>query len=145
MIKEFILTESELTILFDYLDSKNYQQHIFLLQGDLASGKTTFVKNYIAHKNAYQEVTSPTFSLMHHYNGFYHYDIYHHGLQKALELGLLENLEQDGIHFIEWGDEKLENILKNSGYNYSIIKILKDNNKRIYRIIDGQTSRPKSQ
>ncbi|MCE3040179.1 tRNA (adenosine(37)-N6)-threonylcarbamoyltransferase complex ATPase subunit type 1 TsaE [Helicobacter anatolicus] len=138
MTKEFLLAYEELHPLLEYIDliiNKNH--HIFLLEGDLASGKTSLIQKYISSKIPSCIVTSPTFSLVHEYNGYFHYDLYHHGLQKALELGLLDYLQNQGVHFIEWGDEKLANILKNSRYNYHIVKISKHANKRIYRIIDG--------
>lgn len=135
---EKILEEKELFELFAILDSLIQQNIcIFLLQGDLASGKTTLVKNYIASKNPNLKATSPTFSLMQQYEHFYHYDLYHHSLQNFIHLGFLESLQNEGVHFIEWGEEDLANILKNSGYNYSIISITKENSKRKYRITNG--------
>ena len=32
-----------------------------------------------------------------------------------------EEFEKDGIHFVEWGNKDLENLLHNYGYNYIII------------------------
>ncbi|CBG40317.1 tRNA (adenosine(37)-N6)-threonylcarbamoyltransferase complex ATPase subunit type 1 TsaE [Helicobacter mustelae] len=138
MTREFTLKEEELEPLFAHLDSL-FAQHcsIFLLCGNLASGKTTLVQRYIKHINPSIHATSPTFSLMQEYDNFYHYDLYHHGLAKALELGLLENLEKEGVHFVEWGDEKLEGILKNSGYNYCKISIEKLQDKRNYKVVYG--------
>lgn len=46
--------------LIELLKNENY---IVILRGDLASGKTTLVKNYLKALNLDDLVTSPTFSL----------------------------------------------------------------------------------
>ncbi|RUM66655.1 MAG: tRNA (adenosine(37)-N6)-threonylcarbamoyltransferase complex ATPase subunit type 1 TsaE [Sulfurospirillum sp.] len=107
---------------------------VVLLKGDLASGKTTLVKAFAKFMNIDEEVSSPTFSIMQQYaDKIYHYDIYNEGVQKFIESGLIENLESSGYHFIEWADEKLEEILKDFGFNYITIEILPINEAREYR------------
>ena len=62
------------------------------------------------------EVTSPTFSVMQSYGDkIYHYDIYQNGLDAILQNGLFENLLEEGLHLVEWGDERLEKALANLG------------------------------
>ena len=108
---------------------------IILLKGDLASGKTTLVKAFVKLLGIPQEATSPTFSIMNIYDDkVYHYDIYNEGTAKFLESGLLENLEKEGYHFIEWADEKLEEILKAYGFDYITVEIIPEGAKRRYRI-----------
>ncbi|MEA2111899.1 MAG: tRNA (adenosine(37)-N6)-threonylcarbamoyltransferase complex ATPase subunit type 1 TsaE [Campylobacterota bacterium] len=109
-----------------------------ILQGDLAAGKTTFVQKFAEHFGLKDIVTSPTFSIQQSYdNKIFHYDIYNKGLDNFLALGLLEELERDGYHFVEWGDERLYNILKSAHMDVIILKIEKENSKRKYRIIDA--------
>lgn len=130
------LQEKDLRTLFPILDDYIHQGiKIILLQGDLASGKTTLVQKYIAYKNPNFQATSPTFNFMQQYGNFYHYDLYHHSLENFIYFGFLEYLDNDGIHFIEWGEGDLATILKNSGYNYLTLKIIKETTHRIYRII----------
>jgi len=108
---------------------------VVLLRGDLASGKTTLVKNYVQSLGLCDEVTSPTFSLQSVYGeNIYHYDIYNKTLQEFISLGLLEEFEKSGIHFVEWGDEKLENILKEYGFEVLIVAIEKKDESREYHI-----------
>jgi len=108
---------------------------IVLLQGDLASGKTTFVQNFVASLNIKEAVTSPTFSIQSVYgNHIYHYDIYNKTLNEFISLGLLEEFEKKGIHFVEWGDDKLKNILLEYGFNVITIKIEKKEESREYKI-----------
>lgn len=115
---------------------------IILLRGDLASGKTTFVSHLAKKIGTQDHITSPTFSLQNIYSSphrkLFHYDLYRKNLEECLEIGLLEMLEEEGWHFIEWGDEKLETLLRQSGFAVVIITINKNNqthdNNRIYRI-----------
>ncbi len=109
---------------------------IVLLRGDLASGKTTLVKEYVSYLGLSEEVTSPTFSLQSIYSDkVFHYDVYNKSIDEFLALGLLEEFEKNGIHFVEWGDEKLENLLKKLGFEVMIIKIKQLDNKREYECI----------
>jgi len=56
--------------------------NLFLLRGDLGAGKTTLVKGIAAafEAAAEEDVTSPTFTLVHEYRGrsanLYHIDLY---------------------------------------------------------------------
>jgi len=86
---------------------------VVILQGDLASGKTTLTQAAARFLDIDEPVTSPTFSLQQCYgDDLFHYDIYNHGIEHFLALGLLEELEKPGYHFIEWGDETLIELLK---------------------------------
>lgn len=108
---------------------------IVLLKGDLASGKTTLVKAFVENAGIDEEATSPTFSIMQLYgDNIYHYDIYNEGVSKFIESGLLENLEKEGYHFIEWADEKLRDILEAYGFDFITVEITPSGEKREYRI-----------
>lgn len=136
MIKEFELELTNLDILVKEL--KNIignEDSIIILRGDLASGKTTLVKNYVKSLGLNDLVTSPTFSLQAIYSDkVFHYDVYNKTLQEFISLGMLEEFEKEGIHFIEWGDEKLEEILKDYGYRVILVEIEKKDNRRLYKI-----------
>ncbi|NOX14889.1 MAG: tRNA (adenosine(37)-N6)-threonylcarbamoyltransferase complex ATPase subunit type 1 TsaE [Epsilonproteobacteria bacterium] len=109
---------------------------IFLLKGDLASGKTTFVQRFSKQIGLNENVTSPTFSKQQVYGDkLYHYDIYQDGVGGFIKQGLIEELDKDGYHMIEWADEKLAQILDNYFYDYMTIEILKiDEKKRVYKV-----------
>lgn len=107
----------------------------FLLRGDLASGKTTLVQAYVRSCGIQEPVTSPTFSLMHRYGSFiHHYDLYNKSLEELLALSLLDELQEAGIHFIEWGEEPLERLLERLGFPLAIIEITPFEGGRNYRI-----------
>lgn len=111
----------------------NNKDIVVLLRGDLASGKTTLVKNFARAKNIKDDVTSPTFSIQVVYsNNIYHYDLYNKSLDEFISLGILEEFEKKGIHFVEWGDENLEKILNDYGFEVLVIDIEKKDDKREY-------------
>ncbi len=115
---------------------KNFANGVVILQGDLASGKTTFVKAIAKKLGCNDDVTSPTFSLQQCYsNKVFHYDIYNHGLEHFISLGMLEELDKDGLHFVEWGDDELVKILDDAGIDTLTIKIAKtSDDMREYRV-----------
>jgi len=133
--KYFNLDLKNINIIVDELKTIITGDTIIILRGDLASGKTTLVKNYVKALGLDDLVTSPTFSLQSIYSNYiYHYDIYNKTLEEFIALGMLEEFERDGIHFVEWGDEKLQNLLIDYGYNVILIEIEKSENKRLYKI-----------
>jgi len=134
--KEFILELKEIDIITQSLkETISNEDCIVILRGDLASGKTTLVKNYVKSLGMDDLVTSPTFSIQSIYSeNIFHYDVYNKSLEEFIALGMLEEFEKGGIHFVEWGDEKLQNLLLEYGYNVILVKITKRDNKRQYNI-----------
>ena len=134
-----ILKESELSKVCDKIKSKLPDGGVVILKGDLASGKTTLVKNFVKSFNLEDSVTSPTFSLQQCYgDSIYHYDIYNHGLEHFISLGMLEELDKEGYHLVEWGDDALENILKTAQMNFIRVEISKcESDRRCYEVSDA--------
>lgn len=92
---------------------------IVLLHGELGAGKTTIVKGIAEafQASAQDDVTSPTFTLVHEYRGpertLYHIDLYRIDTERELATLGLEDLsnEEGNILLIEWG-EKFERLAK---------------------------------
>jgi tRNA threonylcarbamoyladenosine biosynthesis protein TsaE len=85
---------------------------LVLLRGDLGAGKTTLVKGIAAafEAAAEEDVTSPTFTLVHEYRGpqasLYHIDLYRVDTQRELDTLALDDLRaDDSILLIEWGEK----------------------------------------
>ena len=116
--------------------SRKITSGVVILKGDLAAGKTTLVKAVVKAMGIEDEVTSPTFSLQQVYGGkIYHYDMYNHGLEHFISLGMLEELDKEGVHFVEWGDDELLHILVSAEIPTVIIEIEKvSDDEREYRI-----------
>lgn len=82
---------------------------VFALAGDLGAGKTQFVKGVVAGLGSEAEVTSPTFVLVHEYEGgrlpIYHFDFYRLDNRDAvLRLGFDDYVFGEGVSLIEWAD-----------------------------------------
>lgn len=115
--------------------SINNKNIVVMLRGTLASGKTTLVREYIKSIGLKDVVTSPTFCLQNIYGqNIYHYDMYNKTIDEFISLGLLEEFEKDGVHFVEWGNKKLETVLEEYGFEVLIVNIKKVKNKREYII-----------
>jgi len=89
---------------------------LLILRGELGTGKTTLVKGIAQALDAAEpdEVTSPTFTLIHEYDGtrkgkpvkLYHLDVYRLESERQLEtLGLDDLLSADSLVLVEWGDK----------------------------------------
>lgn len=85
---------------------------LVLLRGDLGAGKTTLVKGIAAAFDAAaeEEVTSPTFTLIHEYRGpiahLFHIDLYRIDTPRELDTLALDDLRsENSILLIEWGEK----------------------------------------
>ena len=79
------------------------------LIGNLGVGKTTLAKGIISGMGAAapEEVTSPTFTLIHEYGEgrVYHIDLYRlDRAEQVATLGLDEIFEREAVVLIEWGE-----------------------------------------
>jgi tRNA threonylcarbamoyladenosine biosynthesis protein TsaE len=99
---------------------------LVLLRGDLGAGKTTLVKGIAAafEAAAEEDVTSPTFTLVHEYRGprasLYHIDLYRIDTLRELEtLGLDDLRSENSILLIEWG-EKFPRLLRERDVEISL-------------------------
>jgi tRNA threonylcarbamoyladenosine biosynthesis protein TsaE len=81
---------------------------VIVLAGDLGAGKTAFVQGFGRGLGVADRITSPTFTLVHVYEGrltVHHIDVYRLGtLGEVLDLGLPEMLDGGGVVLIEWGE-----------------------------------------
>jgi tRNA threonylcarbamoyladenosine biosynthesis protein TsaE len=109
---------------------------LVLLRGDLGAGKTTMVKGIAEAFNAasQDDVTSPTFTLMHEYRGpevsVYHVDLYRIETSRELDtLGLDELItDERNVVLIEWG-EKFPKLVKERDVEIAIERTGPDNRK----------------
>jgi tRNA threonylcarbamoyladenosine biosynthesis protein TsaE len=109
---------------------------LVLLSGPLGAGKTTLIKGVAEAFQAApeEEVTSPTFTLVHEYRGprvnVYHVDLYRIDTERELAtLGLEDLFEPDNIVLIEWG-EKFPRLMTSRDVEIRITR-LGENDRRI--------------
>jgi tRNA threonylcarbamoyladenosine biosynthesis protein TsaE len=126
-VHEFESRSSAETIRIGHAVAKLLTPPKFLiLRGDLGAGKTTLVKGIAEafHAAEPDEVTSPTFTLIHEYEGtrvhgkepvmLYHLDLYRIENERQLDsLGLDDLATPDSVVLVEWG-EKFPSVVKRS-------------------------------
>jgi len=84
---------------------------LVLLSGELGSGKTTLTKGIVAGLNAASEdeVTSPTFTLLHEYGSgvkVFHGDLYRvESFHDFETLGMEDIFEKPAIVILEWSEK----------------------------------------
>jgi tRNA threonylcarbamoyladenosine biosynthesis protein TsaE len=97
------------------LGRKLQRGDVVALFGELGAGKTALVKGIARGLGITDEVTSPTFTLIHEYGGgrvpLFHIDLYRlDSLEQALAIGIEEYLDIAGVTAIEWS-EKIDKLL----------------------------------
>jgi tRNA threonylcarbamoyladenosine biosynthesis protein TsaE len=108
--REFISESADETIQIGRQIARELpRQSVVLLIGNLGAGKTTLAKGIVSGLGLAEpdDVTSPTFTLIHEYGEgrLYHIDLYR--LDTAAQVGALgfdEILSRDAIALIEWGE-----------------------------------------
>jgi tRNA threonylcarbamoyladenosine biosynthesis protein TsaE len=130
------LTELQNKIPVIWQQIQNLNCKIVLLQGEMGAGKTTFVSYLLKYLGSKDKVSSPTFSLVNHYQlpnhqTVFHFDCYRiKSLQEALEAGLEEYFYQDAWCIIEWP----QNIQQLLPENFTVIKFKTNGIKRYISI-----------
>lgn len=109
--REFITNSSEETIERGReIGARLKPPLLILLEGELGAGKTTLTKGIVSGAGAAreEEVTSPTFTLVHKFDGrarVYHIDLYRISDLHDLEtLGLEDVFSERAIVIVEWPD-----------------------------------------
>ena len=99
------------------------QRAVVLLIGNLGAGKTTLAKGILSGLGVAKpdDVTSPTFTLIHEYGGgrAFHIDLYRLDTREQVTtLGLDEIFDRDAVVLIEWG-ERFPELLPRAGSPYN--------------------------
>lgn len=98
---------------------------VWLLQGEMGSGKTTLVKHVVKELGIESLVTSPTYSLVNEYGLagkriVYHFDLYRlKNETEALDIGFDEYLTSGNLCLIEW-PEKVKTLLPTQFFEVKI-------------------------
>lgn len=107
---------------------------VVLFTGDMGAGKTAFTKGLAEFFGVSDEVTSPTFALVHEYSGrvnIFHFDLYRlSDFDDLYATGFFDYLGRDGILVVEWSEnipelsQELENVV-----NISVEKLSENERK----------------
>lgn len=81
---------------------------IVVLAGEMGAGKTAFAQAVAKALGVTEAVTSPTFNLVHSYEGeaitVHHADLYRLSHTDEIEDLALDELARSGVVLVEWGD-----------------------------------------
>lgn len=110
---EFTRSEEETVELGRRIARELPQRAVVLLIGNLGAGKTTLAKGIVSGLGAAEpeDVSSPTFTLIHEYGEgrVLHIDLYRLDRpEEVATLGLDEIFEREAVVLIEWGERFLE-------------------------------------
>lgn len=109
-------------------------EKIFIFDGDMGAGKTTFIKTFCQVLGVHDVVSSPTYSIVNEYNSnngpVYHFDFYRiKDIREAFDLGYEEYFYGGGICLIEW-PERVAELLPDHLVKVEIAII--DENRRVF-------------
>lgn len=107
---------------------------IFIFDGDMGAGKTTFIKSFCRALGVTDVVSSPTYSIVNEYESVrgpvYHFDFYRiKDIQEAYDLGYEEYFYGGGICLIEW-PERVTELLPDRLVKVEIYIV--DENRRVF-------------
>lgn len=120
---EFVTkSENETRELAKRLAEKLRAGDVILYSGEMGAGKTAFTKGIAEYFGTEEEVTSPTFALVHEYPGrvpIFHFDLYRIAdYDELYAIGFFDYLDRGGILAVEWSEnilgleDELENVIK---------------------------------
>jgi tRNA threonylcarbamoyladenosine biosynthesis protein TsaE len=99
-------------LLGNYLGKLARKADLFLLTGQLGTGKTCLVQGIARGLNVQEYAFSPSFVILRQYHGrlpLYHIDFYRLDcIEEIADLGLEDYFYGDGVCVIEWADKGLQ-------------------------------------
>lgn len=137
---EFITKSAQETQkLAQFLAKEIYPPLVIGLEGELGSGKTTFIQGFAKGLGIKEKILSPTFVLMKKFGlprskagHFYHIDCYRLNKPKdLLDLGFRKMLaDNQGVIVIEWAD-KVKKILPQTNFLKIKFKYINEKTRKI--------------
>ncbi|WP_295180576.1 tRNA (adenosine(37)-N6)-threonylcarbamoyltransferase complex ATPase subunit type 1 TsaE [uncultured Christiangramia sp.] len=121
----------ELDQAVDYI-LRNTESKILLFYGEMGAGKTTLIKELSKALGVKDAVSSPTFSLVNHYESdqgaVYHFDFYRiESDMEALDIGFEDYLDSGAWNLIEWPQ--------------NVRKLLSDDHRKVHIQVVSENSR----
>ncbi|MCK5182257.1 MAG: tRNA (adenosine(37)-N6)-threonylcarbamoyltransferase complex ATPase subunit type 1 TsaE [Dehalococcoidia bacterium] len=99
-------------LLGSYLGKLAQKADVFLLVGELGTGKTCLVQGIARGLNVKEYAFSPSFVILREYHGrlpLYHIDFYRlDHIEELADLGLEEYFYGDGVCVVEWAEKGLQ-------------------------------------
>lgn len=136
MIKIRTLSTEETEKIGEKLAKKLKGTEVIALYGGMGAGKTAFVRGLSRELGVVNEVSSPTFAIVHEYSGkykIYHFDMFRvESWEDLYSTGFFDYID-NGILIIEWS-ENIESAIPESALKITI-KIENESERTI--LIEG--------
>jgi tRNA threonylcarbamoyladenosine biosynthesis protein TsaE len=108
------------------------ENKIWIFKGEMGAGKTTLIKSLAKAFDIIDQVSSPTFGIVNHYENrhqeeFYHFDFYRiDNPMEALDIGIEEYFYSGNYCWLEWA-ERIGSFLPEQ---FFLIEIITDSPKQ---------------
>ena len=138
MYKKKVQSENETLEISALLANNLTKDDVFVLTGELGSGKTKFTEGILKYFSIEKEISSPTFTIVNEYNtdnfDIFHFDVYRlDNPDEFLSIGGDEYFSL-GACIIEWG-EKIKDFLPSNFLEIIFEKDSVDTNSRIIKFV----------
>ena len=102
------------------------QHNILLLKGNLGAGKTTFTQFLLKNIESFDEVSSPTYSIVNEYHSpkgnIFHFDLYRlKNIDEVYDIGMEEYLDNAYLCIIEWPEIYEKELMNEPHHEISIV------------------------
>lgn len=114
MNEKFLRNEKEMISFGKRFAKSLKKKSLLFLEGELGTGKTTFVKGLCLGLGIDKKIVrSPSFLIMYDYGKLIHIDLYR--IQKAKfeeleDFGIIDAMEKEKIKAVEWPNETIKNL-----------------------------------
>jgi len=107
---------------------------VIRLDGPMGAGKTTLIKVLCQTLGVHENISSPTFSLVNHYQtnatSIFHFDFYRiEHPDEVADIGIEEYFESGAYCFLEWANKIKTHLPLN--YDHFVIEVLQNNQRKI--------------
>ncbi len=140
MLKYISQSASETEEIARSLAGRLAPPRVICLIGELGAGKTAFTRGFASAFGIEKGVSSPTFTLMHRYDGSVtvnHYDLYRlNSPDELFDIGFEDEIE-NGFSLIEWADDFME-FMPDDKIIVTISRTDKSENERLIEITGGE-------
>lgn len=133
---------TELTLVAEQLLTFANGDKFFIFEGEMAAGKTTFIKAFCEALGIKDVVSSPTFSIVNEYESetgpVYHFDFYRlKSPQEAYDIGYEEYFYSGNYCLVEW-PTKVEDLLPEKYIKVAIEITGNEQRKFTFNKVDSQ-------
>lgn len=133
---------TELTLVAEQLLTFANGDKFFIFEGEMAAGKTTFIKAFCEALGIKDVVSSPTFSIVNEYiseiGPVYHFDFYRlKSPQEAYDIGYEEYFYSGNYCLVEW-PTKVEDLLPEKYIKVAIEITGNEQRKFTFNKVDSQ-------